>query len=162
MHIDGAHVSGIFHTTPEEVQGGFRTGEITVGAVNRMMVARLHPAASREITGEYPDLVFDDLTGRLADSVVRMWHRDPGEGIRIIEYTADASSLWSEQKPGLDTEADDEVGANILVRNAGHVARSALLYALTEGHERIQGLTYARPSPSGMPVATRRCSSSER
>ena len=138
VHIDGAHVSGLFHTTPDEVQNGFRTGEISVGTVNRMMVARIRPAARRAATGEYPQDVFDDLVSRIARATLLMEQMDPGEAVRIIDYSPEADALWSAEKPRLDDQAEDEIGVEILTRNAGHVARVALLYALIEGHDQIE------------------------
>jgi hypothetical protein len=130
VSITGAHVAAVFHTTPEEAQSGFRSGEVTTGLVNRLLVARLRRAEYRAYTAQYPSEVFQDLTTRLGSAFLIM-----PKG--IVVYSDEARVLWEGTKPLLE-DNDDAPGADILARSAGHVARIALIYSLIEGHERIE------------------------
>ncbi|CAN5706028.1 hypothetical protein BH23CHL8_BH23CHL8_29560 [soil metagenome] len=131
IHVEGIHVSAIFHSTPAEVQNGFRSGEVTTGLVNRLLVARLRPAEYRSRTGDYPSEVFERLTDGLAKASAAM-----ASTPALVHYSEDAGRLWEAVKPTL--EDHDAPGADILARGAGHVARVALLYALLAGRARIE------------------------
>jgi hypothetical protein len=121
----GAHISGIFHITAEELRRYLSTTEAANGYGNRHLWFCVKRARVLPDGGSLPLGALDDAQRRLAEAVTH------ARGTGTLRRDAGAGELWRGMYSELSAERPGMSGA-MLARAEAHTMRLACLYALLD------------------------------